>query len=95
MEHMVVRAVEGSDCERQGDLRASQQGRRQLQARRDYRAPSGGVVAVGDLNKDRKLDLATGAGGFVSVLLDRSDGSFGPGAPTEWETTLTRSPSVT
>jgi hypothetical protein len=44
--------------------------------RRDYRAPFAGVVAVGDLNGDRRLDLAIANGQVVSVLLNRGDGSF-------------------
>jgi hypothetical protein len=43
-----------------------------FQARRDYRFPNAWVLAIGDLNGDRKLDIATRYG----VLLNRGDGSF-------------------
>ena len=44
---------------------------------RDYEAGKYATsVAVGDLNGDGKLDLATGNGDTVSVFLNRGDGSF-------------------
>jgi hypothetical protein len=43
---------------------------------KSYATRAGSSIAIGDLNRDGKLDVAATSSGTVSVLLNRGDGSF-------------------